>query len=73
MVSLVTGLSQAIQWNIDGLSLFESLLRTGSFYSLLLLAAAWVPILLLREGLLILVDIVDTIVRQNPRLRDGLR
>jgi hypothetical protein len=35
--------------------------------------AAWIPILLLREGLLILVDMADSIVRLNPRSRHGLR
>ncbi len=53
--------------------LFNTVFTTGFFSGIILNLAAWVPILLLREGLLILVDIVDTIVRQNSRSRDGLR
>ena len=54
-------------------SLFDTVFTTRFFSGIVLNIAAWILILLLREGLLILVDIVDTIVRLNPRSRDGLR
>ncbi len=71
--SVFAAVSQTNQMMARDESLFDTVFTSGFFYSLLLIAAAWIPILLLREGLLILVDIVDTIVRQNPRSRDGLR
>ena len=71
--SVFAALSQTNRMMASGVPLFDTVFNTGFFYSLLLIGAAWIPILLLREGLLILVDIVDTIVRQNPRSRDGLR
>ena len=71
--SVFAALSQTNRMMASGVPLFDTVFNTGFFYSLLLIAAAWIPILLLREGLLILVDIVDTIVRLNPRSRDGLR
>ena len=54
-------------------SLFDTVFTNRFFSGIILNIAAWILILLLREGLLILVDIVDTIVRLNPRSRDGLR
>ena len=71
--SVFAALSQTNRMMASGVPLFDTVFNTGFFYSLLLIGAAWIPILLLREGLLILVDIVDTIVRLNPRSRDGLR
>jgi hypothetical protein len=71
--SVFAAVSQTKRMMAIGLPLFDTVFTAGFFYSLLLIAAAWIPILLLREGLLILVDIVDTIVRLNPRSRDGLR
>ena len=54
-------------------SLFDTVFTSRFFSGIILNIAAWILILLLREGLLILVDMVDTIVRLNPRSRDGLR
>jgi len=71
--SVFAAVSQTNRMMASGVPLFDTVFNTGFFYSLLLIGAAWIPILLLREGLLVLVDIVDTIVRQNPRSRDGLR
>jgi hypothetical protein len=71
--SVFAAVSQTNRMMARDVALFDTVFNTGFFYSLLLIGAAWIPILLLREGLLILVDIVDTIVRQNPRSRDGLR
>jgi hypothetical protein len=55
------------------LPLFDTVFTTGFFSGIVLNIAAWILILLLREGLLILVDMADSIVRLNPRSRDGLR
>jgi hypothetical protein len=71
--SVFAAVSQTNRMMARDVALFDTVFNTGFFYSLLLIGAAWIPILLLREGLLILVDIVDTIVRLNPRSRDGLR
>ena len=71
--SVFAALSQTNRMMASGVPLFDTVFNTGFFYSLLLIGAAWIPILLLREGLLILVDMADSIVRLNPRSRDGLR
>jgi len=54
-------------------SLFDTVFTSRFFSGIILNIAAWIPILLLREGLLILVDMADSIVRLNPRSRHGLR
>ena len=54
-------------------SLFDTVFTSRFFSGIILNIAAWILILLLREGLLILVDMADSIVRLNPRSRDGLR
>jgi hypothetical protein len=71
--SVFAAVSQTNRMMASGVPLFDTVFNTGFFYSLLLIGAAWIPILLLREGLLILVDMADSIVRLNPRSRDGLR
>ena len=71
--SVFAAVSQTNRMMASGVPLFDTVFNTGFFYSLLLIGAAWIPILLLREGLLILVDMADSIVRLNPRSRHGLR
>jgi hypothetical protein len=71
--SVFAAVSQTNRMMARDVALFDTVFTTGFFYSLLLIGAAWIPILLLREGLLILVDMADSIVRLNPRSRDGLR
>jgi hypothetical protein len=71
--SVFAAVSQTNRMMARDVALFDTVFNTGFFYSLLLIGAAWIPILLLREGLLILVDMADSIVRLNPRSRDGLR
>jgi hypothetical protein len=71
--SVFAAVSQTNRMMARDVALFDTVFNTGFFYSLLLIGAAWIPILLLREGLLILVDMADSIVRLNPRSRHGLR
>ena len=71
--SVFAAVSQTNQMMARDESLFDTVFTYRFFSGIILNIAAWILILLLREGLLILVDIVDTIVRVNPRSRDGLR
>jgi hypothetical protein len=71
--SVFAAVSQTNQMMARDESLFDTVFSTRFFSGIVRNIAAWIPILLLREGLLILVDMADSIVRLNPRSRDGLR
>ena len=71
--SVFAAVSQTNQMMARDESLFDTVFSTRFFSGIVLNIAAWILILLLREGLLILVDMADSIVRLNPRSRDGLR
>jgi hypothetical protein len=71
--SVFAAVSQTNQMMARDESLFDTVFTSRFFSGIILNIAAWILILLLREGLLILVDMADSIVRLNPRSRDGLR